>query len=204
MISVTAIIAAYLLGSIPTGPIIVRRLKPGVDLRAVGSGNTGATNVGRVLGKRWGVFTMLCDCLKGLVAVLAAKWVGVSAAVAVVAGAAAFLGHIYPVFLKFKGGKGVATAFGVILGLVPVVGAAAFFIWAGVVSIARNTGVGSVSAALALPILAAGLAPEGEYRVPVIALAVVMTVIVLYTHTDNIRRIIRGEINPRDSGDNGR
>ncbi len=202
MISTLAIIVAYLLGSIPTGPIIVRKLEPGVDLRAVGSGNVGATNVGRVLGKKWGVFTMLCDCLKGLAAVLFARWLGVGAAIAVIVGAAAFLGHIYPVFLKFEGGKGVATAFGVVLGLAPLAGLAAFFIWAGVASIARNTGVGSLSAALALPILAGGLAPEGDYRIPVIILAVVMTVIVLYTHTDNIRRIIRGEIKPDDSGDN--
>jgi len=203
MISAIAIIAAYLLGSIPTGPIIVRRLRPGVDLRAVGSGNIGATNVGRVLGKRWGVFTMLCDCLKGLAAVLFARWIGVSAAVAAIAGTAAFLGHIYPVFLKFRGGKGVATAFGALLGLAPLLALVAFFLWAGVAAIARNIGVGSLSAALALPVLAVGLAPEGDYRVPVMAIGVVMSVFVFYTHTDNIRGIIRGEIKPGSSGENG-
>ena len=102
------VIASYLLGSIPTGLLLGKAL--GVDIRSIGSGNIGATNVYRALGRRVGVITLLGDCLKGLVPVLAARWLGLSDIWMAAAGLAAFLGHVYTVFLCFKGGKGVATA----------------------------------------------------------------------------------------------
>ena len=105
MKSLIGIIFGYLIGSIPTGVLIVGRIKPEVDLRSIGSGNIGATNVSRVLGVKWGVVTMIGDCLKGLLPVLFARWAGLSPTVVMLTGIAAFLGHIYPIYLKLKGGK---------------------------------------------------------------------------------------------------
>jgi glycerol-3-phosphate acyltransferase PlsY len=111
------VLLAYLLGSVPTGYILGSLA--GVDVRKAGSGNVGATNVARVVGKGHGIVTLLVDIAKGLVPVIIAQSLGLTPAATASAGVAAFLGHLYPVFLRFQGGKGVATALGVFLGLAP-------------------------------------------------------------------------------------
>ena len=190
----------YLLGSIPTGVLLARRLRPDLDLRRIGSGNIGATNVSRALGAKWGVVTMLGDSLKGLVPVLLAqRWSGASEVVALT-GLAAFLGHIYPVYLDMRGGKGVATSLGVWLGISSPLAGLALFIWASASLIARSTTIGALSAAIALPILALGIVTKsaGIYFM----LAAVMSAMVFYTHRENIRSLISGEIKPKSSTGN--
>src|SRR5512142_1162952 len=115
---IALIIAAYLLGSIPTGLLLGKAL--GVDIRAAGSGNIGATNVYRTLGRKVGVLTLVGDCLKGVIPVVVAKALGLPVLWVGIVGLAAFLGHVYTVFLGFKGGKGVATALGVFLAAAPL------------------------------------------------------------------------------------
>ena len=109
------LVVAYLLGSVPTGLLLARA--SGVDIRTTGSGNIGATNVYRTMGRKLGIMTLVGDCLKGLIPVVAARYLDLSTGAVAMVGLAAFLGHVYTIFLGFKGGKGVATALGVFLGV---------------------------------------------------------------------------------------
>jgi len=118
MIEIAIVVAAYLLGSLPSGYILGNMA--GVDVRKTGSGNVGATNVARVLGKGRGILTLVADAAKGWLPVFAALQLEMSLPVVTLAGVAAFLGHLYPVFLRFQGGKGVATAMGVLLASAPL------------------------------------------------------------------------------------
>jgi glycerol-3-phosphate acyltransferase PlsY len=176
--------------------LIVRALKPEINLMNFGSGVTGATNVMRAVGAKWGVVTMLLDCLKGLAPVLLARWVDASAPVIVAAGIAAFSGHVYSVFLGFKGGKGVATALGVFLGVAPAAALLALLIWAGTAYIARSTAIGALSAATSIPILMIGTGPHGNMRGAAVFMAFALAAFVFFTHRTNIRGIIRGDMSP--------
>jgi acyl phosphate:glycerol-3-phosphate acyltransferase len=183
-----ALVLAYLLGSIPSGHI-AGRLR-GVDLRTVGSGNMGAANVFRTLGKKMGIAVLVADIAKGVVAVV------VAAALTddpwpLVAGVVAVAGHIFPVWLRFRGGKGVATAAGVVVGLMPLVAAVVLPAWLLIVALTRYTSVGSITAAAA----ATPLAWAFGYDWPYIALAGVMAVAILVKHRSNIQRLIRGNEN---------
>ena len=200
-----AIVAAYLLGSVPFGVIIARA--HGKNLRSIGSGNIGATNVSRALGRRWAYLCFLLDVLKGLVPMLVAGtlievsdptpgllslWLAV--------GCAAILGHIFPIYLKFKGGKGVATSLGVALGLWPyytICAALAFAIWAGVVLLWRYISLASIAASIAFPltlILAIVLTPGWNFANlwPLLAAAIAIPVMVIVRHRENIKRLIAG------------
>src|SRR4030095_3539302 len=151
---VATLILAYLLGSIPFGYLIVK-LKSGSDIRQVGSGGTGATNVSRKAGKSAGVVTLALDALKGTLAVLAARWLtGESGTSWIVAGAAvlAVVGHCFPVWLKFKAGKGVATGLGVFLAIVPWAVLAAFALFVLIVWRTRYVSLGSICAAAFVPV----------------------------------------------------
>jgi len=183
------LIGAYLLGSIPFG-LIVARLAAGVDVRRAGSGNIGATNVLRAAGKGWAVLTLLADVLKGVLPVLAAAawWPGQSGP-ACGAGLAAFLGHCFPVWLGFKGGKGVATALGVFLALSPAAAGLAALVFLGAVAATRTVSVGSMSSALSLIPILAWLDRPGA----VIGLAAVVAGVVVLRHKDNLVRLKRGE-----------
>ncbi len=177
----------YLLGSIPFGVIVARRFA-GKDVRAEGSGNIGATNVARVAGKRLGAVVLVLDALKGALAVGLAVWLLPGQAL-VHAGVAlaAFLGHVFPVWLKFKGGKGVATAAGVLAVLLPWAALAGFVVWAAIVGLFRVSSIGSLAggvAALALAFLLPG-PPEYPWLVVLLVLAMIAT------HRENIGRIIR-------------
>ena len=177
----------YLLGSIPNGVLIARHR--GVDLRTVGSGNIGATNVARALGRKAGVVVLVLDALKGLIAVLIASVVGATEPWLAGAGLAAVLGHLFPVWLKLHGGKGVATSIGVLLGLVPAAGAAGAVAYLIVYGKTRMSSLGSLTGATAS--LLAG--PFVATSVPRVALVVVLFVTIVVTHRDNIRRLWRGE-----------
>jgi len=185
-------IAGYLLGSIPFGPIFARA--KGVDLRSVGSGNIGATNVARALGKKIGLLVLFLDALKGFAPVLAARLLVGSVRggeIAVVAtGLAAFLGHLFPLFLRFKGGKGVATALGVFLALAPLAALGGVAVYGVVYALTRTSSLGSLLGAVAfLPLLYV----VSHRNVPFFALGCVLVVAIIATHRQNIRRLIRRE-----------
>jgi acyl phosphate:glycerol-3-phosphate acyltransferase len=185
----TAILVAagYLLGSVPFGYWLVRATK-GVDIRKVGSGNIGASNVWRTFGWRYGVPVMLFDVAKGLVPALVATEIAGSLA-GVLAGGAAMLGHARPLFLGFaKGGKTVATAGGTILGVAPVVGVVCGSAWIIVFLITRYASVASIVSASLLPLVAWAF---GEPW-PVIAFSAAAAGAVIVLHRQNIRRLIAG------------
>lgn len=191
-----AALGAYLLGSIPFAVVVSRvmRLK---DPRTFGSGNPGATNVLRSGSKLAAILTLVLDAAKGWLPVALVGWYGApyglwEGAQALV-GLAAFVGHVWPVFLRFKGGKGVATAVGVLLGLSGWLGLAAIVIWAGVLAIFMMSSLSSVVTAVALPvvyILGGGLL--WDYNRTVLAALVVMVVILVYRHSANIGRLLAG------------
>lgn len=217
-------IGAYLLGSVPFGLLI--GLARGVDIRAAGSGNIGATNVGRVLGKPLGVLVFVLDMGKGLAPTLVAGaligglggehtlttpqyavWFGV--------GCAALIGHVFPVFLRFRGGKGVASALGVVLGLYPYFtwpGVVAFVIWTAVVKLSGYVSLGSITAAVLFPpaYWLLGLALHWPLRAqwPLSLIAVAMVALVLLRHRPNIHRLLSGteprrRSRPRDARPTG-
>ena len=145
------VLLAYLLGSVPTGYIL--GYLAGVDVRKAGSGNVGATNVARVVGKRHGIVTLIVDIAKGLVPVIVAIGLGLTALATACVAVAAFLGHLYPVFLRFQGGKGVATALGIFLGLAPWATLVLMAIFLVVLSATRVVSLGSMVASACAPII---------------------------------------------------
>jgi glycerol-3-phosphate acyltransferase PlsY len=197
------LLAGYGLGSLPCGWLAGHWLA-GLDIRQHGSGSTGATNVLRVVGKGPALVVFLLDVLKGTAAVLLAKallepqglaaggssW-GVDCWV-VGAGLAALAGHIWPVWLGWKGGKAVATGLGMLLGLAWPVGLASFGIFLTVLSVSRIVSLSSLVAALALPLLMLGWFGPGGLRLPYLALAVLTTVLVVWRHRSNLQRILAG------------
>ena len=179
-----AIAAAYLLGSIPFGVILTRAFGAG-DLRQIGSGNIGATNVLRTGRKGLAAATLLLDGAKGGVAVLLAEQH--APGLGMIAGAAAFIGHLYPVWLGFRGGKGVATMLGVALALNWIVGLVYALVWLGSLALSRISSISGMAAAVSAPILAIGL---GAPRLAMMLGG--LTILVLWKHAENIRRIIDG------------
>jgi glycerol-3-phosphate acyltransferase PlsY len=198
------IAAAYLLGSVPFGVIIARL--HGKDLRKIGSGNIGATNLSRALGKKWGYICFILDLAKGLVPMLIAA--GIVAAYHgpgelfawLLVGIAAVLGHVFPIYLKFRGGKGVATSFGVALGLWPyftICAALALVAWIVVVLIWRYISLASIVASVVFPFALAALTITVEdwkftNLWPIFIAAVGIPIMVIFRHRDNVRRILAG------------
>ena len=182
-------VAAYLLGSIPTGLLLAKAF--GVDIRSTGSGNIGATNVYRTLGRSVGVMTLIGDCLKGLVPVLLAKYLHLPDVWIAVVGLAAFLGHVYTVFLGFKGGKGVATALGVFLGVAPMAVGGALLIFVATVWWSRYISLGSILAAAVMPVFVALF----DGRPPLVLMTVVVAALVVWKHKENIKRLREGTEN---------
>ena len=203
MILIILIVGSYLLGSIPFGLLIVRA--HGKDLRSIGSGNIGATNVSRALGRKWAYVCFVLDVLKGLVPMLITMLVVKPDSVITLwfwlaVGCAAILGHIFPIYLKFKGGKGVSTSFGVALGLWPyytVCVLLAFLVWIVVVLIWRYVSLASIAASitfiLAL-ITAIILKPDWEFGNlwPILIAAIAIPVMVIVRHRENIKRLLAG------------
>jgi glycerol-3-phosphate acyltransferase PlsY len=180
-----AIIIGYLLGSIPFGPILTRAAGIG-DLRQIGSGNIGATNVLRTGHKGLAAATLILDMLKGTVAVLIGAYFGPGPAL--LAGLAAFLGHVYPVWLGFHGGKGVATYLGILLGLSWPIALVFIAVWLGVAFVTRFSSLAALIATAIVPCL---FALQGSW--PYAALFLLLTVLLWWRHADNIRRLVGGE-----------
>jgi acyl phosphate:glycerol-3-phosphate acyltransferase len=184
---------AYLLGSIPFG-LIVGTLFGGQDVRTVGSGNIGATNVSRVAGPFAGILTLLLDAAKGSAAVaLTARVAGDSSTWMIVAGLCALVGHCYSVWLRFKGGKGVATAAGIFLVLSPWALFLALAVFILVVAFWRFVSLGSIAAAAAIPLLMYFLWAPGH--APPLAISfgsLAISLLVLYKHDANMQRLVEG------------
>lgn len=186
MLPILIWLLAYVLGSLPFGVWFARTRN--VDLRQHGSGNIGATNVARTLGKKAGLLILFADCCKGAVPVaIADRALGSHTEVAV-AGLMAFLGHLFPVFLKFKGGKGVATGLGVFIYLMPLATLSAIAIFGLILGITKYVSIGSMAAAVSIPALGMLFkAPQ-----PYIYLALIVALLVVIKHIDNIRRLLDG------------
>jgi len=183
-----ALAFGYLLGSIPFG-VVLTKLTGGPDLRAVGSGNIGATNVLRTGGKALAAATLIGDMLKGTVAVLVAQQFGLGAAIAggLAAGLGAFLGHLFPVWLGFKGGKGVATYIGVLLALVWQAALAFGVIWIAVAAATRYSSLSGLVASAAMPALLWFMGYPAEA-----ALFLILTTLIWFMHRANIARLLNG------------
>lgn len=193
--TLTAIpIVAYLLGSIPFG-LLLTKLFGGGDVRKAGSGNIGATNVARVAGPLPGILTLLLDVAKGAVAVwFAARFSDNSAMWMIVAALAALAGHCFPVWLKFRGGKGVATAAGVFLMLSPLATLGSVMVFILVVAFWRYVSLGSIAAAAAMPLLIYFLwAPHHAPPLAVTFGTLAAAVLIIYKHDANIQRLVEGE-----------
>ncbi|MBN7771926.1 glycerol-3-phosphate 1-O-acyltransferase PlsY [Clostridium aminobutyricum] len=188
---IAVVILSYCMGNI--SPAIIIGKMHGLDIKKEGSGNAGTTNVLRVLGKKAAVTTLLIDILKGVFAVLLGKVVGAYVApevahyIAMACGLAVFCGHIWPIVFGFKGGKGVATAFGVLMAISPVMGLSALLIVVVAVAISRMVSLGSILAAVAFPFIAYFYNPD------YLLWGAIMALIVLWKHRANIGRLIKGE-----------
>jgi glycerol-3-phosphate acyltransferase PlsY len=187
MIETLLIVGAYLVGSIPTG-VIVGRMR-GFDPRAVGSGNIGTSNVARAGGASAAAITFAGDVLKGAIPVMVAQAAGFPIAIIAWTGLAAFIGAICSVFLRFRGGKGVAAALGIWLAIAPMVVLVALAVFGVVFVASRIMSLASMGAAIALPPTVAALGLPHHY----LLLAILMTALVLFRHRENIQRLSRGE-----------
>lgn len=181
------LMAAYLLGAIPFG-VVVAKILGGRDPRSAGSKNIGATNVARVLGKKAGALTLFLDAAKGFLPVFLAAALFKGELAPALAGLAAFLGHLFPVYLKFKGGKGIATGAGVFLALSPVGLAVSVAVFAAAAALWRMVSLASILSSMIFP-LAAYLLKEPRDTV---FLGAVVALLAIYKHKENIVRIING------------
>lgn len=220
----TIVILAYLLGSIPFGLIVSK--SQGIDIREHGSKNIGATNVWRVLGKKYGIITFAADVGKGIAAVLVAKWIAAHWVIHIprphghsdpywfpqdYAGIAAamgcIVGHSFSIWLGFKGGKGVATSLGVLVGMMPFVALLDFAVWALVFKLSRYVSLASIAAAAALPVLTIGMMFVGPtqgwaavHGWGYFFFAVASGLLVIRRHRDNIKRLVAGTENRAGQG----
>lgn len=187
-LQIAAVLASYLIGSIPFG-LLFARLFSNVDVRSIGSGNIGATNVLRASGKKAAVLTLLADCFKGLVPVLAAKLLFQNDWVAVFAAMAAVLGHNFPVYLKFRGGKGVATSYGVVLAIAPWIGLVCLAVWLAAAFIWRYSSLSALVSFALYPLLTFYFFPHSR---PWALLSLFVFAMIYIRHRENIKRLIAG------------
>jgi glycerol-3-phosphate acyltransferase PlsY len=198
MLACGILFLGYLFGSVPFG-LLVGRAK-GIDIRDHGSCNIGATNVLRVLGKPWGFLVFFLDALKGFAAVRFALLIvhqrgggGYAEFYAILAAAACVAGHAFPIWLRFRGGKGVATSAGAIFGIMPIAGIAIFLVWLVVFQITRYVSVASITAACALPIVVAVLIKLKLTQGTVLFyFSTLMTLLVVWRHRSNLSRLLNG------------
>ncbi len=182
-----ALFLSFFIGAIPFGVLIGRAR--GVDVRAAGSGNIGATNVWRVLGPKAGSAAFVLDVLKGVAGPLLGKWLIPNSEVGIaMCGIFAVLGHTFSPFLGFKGGKGISTSLGALFGLMPFVALIAFAFWGVVLAVSRMVGLASVGACVVLPILAWTL----PHSLPAAIVATLMGILAFVKHIPNVKRILAG------------
>ncbi len=190
------IVIAYFIGSIPTA-LIVSKTFFGVDIRDYGSGNMGATNTFRILGSKYGTIVMICDILKGMIAVSLYIFIPshqhnetAATNLMVGLGLSAVLGHVFPIFAQFRGGKGVATLFGMMLGLQPIIAASCIGVFLLVLFFTRYVSLSSILAGLSLPICVLWIWNDDViiYRI----FAVLVAAMILLTHQKNIKKILNG------------
>jgi len=191
------VIVAYLLGGLPTALILGKTIK-GIDVREHGSKNSGATNAGRVLGKKWFYIVMLCDAVKGAIPVILALLCGVPELGALLVGVVAILGHTFSIYLKFKGGKGVATSLGVIIVLVPLVTIILLIVFVLIYKLSKFVSLGSIVAAILFPILIFLFVLFHVYspsKLPIGYVGILLAAYIVYKHKSNISRILSGNEN---------
>ncbi|AIK95751.1 glycerol-3-phosphate 1-O-acyltransferase PlsY [Candidatus Odyssella acanthamoebae] len=179
---------AYLLGSIPFGLIFVKLSGRG-DVRDIGSGNIGATNVLRTGSKTLAVATLLADALKGALPVMVARYAGLDSLYIALTGLIAIVGHVFPVWLNFRGGKGVATALGVYFAISPLLGALIILTWLVIAKVFKISSLAALVALFMAPIYTAVIHTSVEASI----LAIAIYLLIFWTHMDNIRRILKGE-----------
>jgi len=180
-------VLAYLLGSVSSA-VVIARLMGLPDPRSIGSKNPGATNILRYGGKKAAILTLAGDVLKGVIPVVIAHAVTADAAIIALTGFGAFLGHLFPVFFGFRGGKGVATALGVWLAINPWVGLALLVTWLAMALLFRYSSLSALTASVAAPFYVAWLSPGPAY----LAVMIVMSAILIFRHRSNIRNLIAG------------
>ncbi len=195
---ILAAVIGYLFGCIPVG-VLISKMYAGTDIRKTGSGNTGTTNVLRTLGWVPSVMTLAGDCIKGVLGALIGRMIGGEAGM-LLGGLCAVLGHDFPVFSHFKGGKGIATSLGVTIIIAPKVAPWLVVIVIGIVALIRLMSVGSLTASIAYPILFWFLMPASANRLWTMIFAVVMAILSFYCHRANIMRLFRGEENKLNFG----
>ncbi len=183
------LLPGYLLGSIPFGLLLTRAAGLG-DIRGIGSGNIGATNVLRTGNKALAAATLLLDAIKGAAAILIANWWGGHAAI-LWAGAGAVLGHAFPVWLGFKGGKGVATGFGVFLALAPIAALTSITVFVVVIAVTRYVSLGSILGSITLPLVLLWLERE-LFHPAALAISAAAALLIISRHHQNIRRLLTG------------
>lgn len=185
------IAGAYLIGSIASAILVGRALGLG-DPRQSGSGNPGATNILRLGGKKAAALTLCGDLIKGVIPVLIARWLGVNDWILAAVALATFLGHLYPLYFGFRGGKGVATAMGILLALMPLLGLSVLGVWITVFALTRVSSLAALLAAISAVPLVFALSTMTSFR----ALMVVLVWFILWRHRSNIQRLLNGRETP--------
>jgi glycerol-3-phosphate acyltransferase PlsY len=189
LITILAIILSYFLGAIPFG-LIFTKIFSDVDVRSIGSGNIGATNVLRASGKKAAILTLLADTLKGFLPVLIVQHLFNAEATTVLSGVAAILGHNFPIYLKFKGGKGVATSYGVMLAVAPWIGLICLIVWIISAFIWRYSSLSALISFACYPALTFMVAPYSTQSFG--ALSLFIFAMIYYRHRENIKRLLAG------------
>lgn len=187
---------SYLLGSIPFGYMVAK--SKGIDIRSIGSGNIGATNVGRALGKKWQYIVLVLDALKGIAAVLLAKQLfkshdHLSSFLPLLAGICVIAGHNWTIFLKFKGGKGVSTTAGVILALSPIAFLAGLGTYLVTTKITKYVSLGSMLGSIAISIVIFLLPQDRKHPIYLQIFGILISGLVVFRHKENIKRLLKGE-----------
>jgi glycerol-3-phosphate acyltransferase PlsY len=189
IVLVLSITLSYLLGAVPFG-LFFTRIFSHIDVRSVGSGNIGATNVLRAAGKKAAILTLLADAVKGLLPVLIIRTLLQNDVAAVLAGAAAILGHNFPIYLKFKGGKGVATSYGVMLAVAPVIGLVCLVIWLVTAILFRYSSLAALVSFACYPLLT--MVMNSPPSKPHGLLSLFIFGLIYYRHRENIKRLLAG------------
>ena len=182
----------YLFGSFPSG-YLAGRIAKGIDIRSLGSGSTGATNVLRHIGKRAAITVFLLDLFKGVLSILLAKYFLLNDSWQVAIGLSTLIGHIWPIWLNWKGGKAVATGLGIFLGLSWQVGLATLGIFIVMITLFRIVSLASVSAALALPLIMFLSFSNSNFSLPFLIISLLAMTLVIWRHRENIVRLIKGK-----------